>query len=524
MSAEAKVGLLVIVVALLAVGTAIFLSGVLRDIGAYRITVMFENVYGLDRGASVRLRGVTVGQVREVTLEGHPEFPDKQVAVLCTIRPETVIYKEDTFMVVQGALVGDKYLSITQLPEQKGRHRLEDGAVVGGSGASGAEIVMDEAQRLLTTARTAVQSVDAMLGDEAVQENVKATVANLRAASESVVAIADATTRVVQGVARAESVNEARLSEMMQNLVAASEDIAVTTQRVQDMVALTPVPAQIAAAGENIVEASESVAAMAEETRARVADLSVDADLEATMASLREASESLREMSANAAEITGDEQMREDLRTTAENVREATESLRSAAQRVDELVGDEQINEDVRATISTVRETAESGREAIGRADRIMTDIEGTLETVRRTQELVTDIQARPYVQLIQAREGGFRADAAFDVRGNPEATAFWRVGLRDVGSSDSLDLQFAQQRGRDVFRAGLIGGSLGVAYDWREGDRLGVQAEAYDPNDLRLDLRLRMSVRRDYDLLLGLDRAFDRNDPTIGVGYWTDF
>ena len=149
--------------------------------------------------------------------------------------------------------------------------------------------------------------------------------------------------------------------------------------------------------------------------------------------------------------------MRENLRVTTENVREATASLRSAAQHVDELVGDEQINEDIRATVSVVRETAESGRETIGRADSLMTDLESTLQSVRHTQEAVANIEARPYVQLIQARDGGFRADTAFDVRRRPDATAFWRLGLRDIGESDRLDLQFARQYGPNVFRAGLI-------------------------------------------------------------------
>lgn len=524
MSAEAKVGLLVIVVALLAVGIAVFLSGALRDIGTYKVTVMFANVHGLGSSASVRFGGVSVGEVREVAYEPNDDFPSKPVAVVCRIRPGTDLYATDDFMVRQGALVGDKYVSITRPEGVKLGRQLQDGDVVGGSGVSSAEMVMDEAQQLITTARTAIESVNLVIADQQVQENVKATVANLRTATERVVVIADAATRVVEGVARAEGANEARLAEIMGNLVAASEDIATTTQRVQDMVALTPVPAQIAAAGENLVEASRTVASIAEDARTRVADLSVDADLEAATANLREASENLREMSASAAELAGDQQLRADLQATAENVREATQSLRSAAERADELLRDEQINQDLRATISTVRETAESGRQAIDRADRIMTDLEGTLQTVRRTQELVTDIQARPYVQLIQALDGGFRADAAFDVRGNPQASAYWRLGLRDVGNRDALNLQFAQQLGRDVFRAGLIGGSLGVAYDWHERSRLGVQAEAYDPNDLRLDLRLRLSVQRDYDLLLGLDRALDMNDPVVGVGYRTRF
>lgn len=524
MSPEAKVGLLVIVVALLAVGVAIFLSGALRNLGAYRITVMFADVQGLGKSASVRLGGVNIGTVLEVKIAPNPNFRDKPAAVVCLIREDTPLYTSDEFTIRQGALVGDKYLSISRREKTPTGRRLVEGDVVAGAGATGAEVVLEEAQRLLETARTAADSVNQLISDQAVQENVKATVANLRAATERVVVITDAATGVVDRIARAESANEARLNEIMQNLVLASEDIAATTQRVENMVALTPLPAQLTAAGENIVRATKEVAAMAEETRARVADLQVDADLEATMASLREAGENLREMSASAAEIVGDEQMRENLRVTTENVREATASLRSAAQHVDELVGDEQINEDIRATVSVVRETAESGRETIGRADSLMTDLESTLQSVRHTQEAVANIEARPYVQLIQARDGGFRADAAFDVRGRPDATAFWRLGLRDVGESDRLDLQFARQYGPNVFRAGLIAGNLGLAYDWHQGRRVGVQAEAYDPNDLRLDLRLRLAIKRDYDLLLGLDQAFDRNDPIVGVGYWTDF
>ncbi len=526
MSAEAKVGLLVIVVALLAAGVAIFLSDALRAWRAWEIVVQFANVHGLRKGDSVRLRGHPIGRVKQVEISPHARFPGKDVAVTCTIfDPNAILYSTDSFTITQGALVGDKHLAITQ-PEgaRPERARLTDGDVVGGAPGSTAEVIMDETRLLLEAARTAIESVKGVLADAQMQEDLKSTVGNLRAATERAVALSARAVEVVDTFARAGHANEARLAAIMDNLIAASDDIATTTQRVHDMVAITPVPAQVAAAGENLVRASEDLAAIAENARARVEESTIDEDVERAVANLQEASENIREMSASAAELAGDEQLSADIRATMENARAASESLREAAAHAESLLGDEQINEDLRATVASLRDTAETSTETMQRADRVMTNIESTMETVRRTQEIVTDIDTRARVQFRQAIDGGFRADAAFDLRPEPESRAAWRIGLRDIGDGDTLDLQYSERRADDVVRAGLFGGSLGVGYDWNEWSNMGLEGELSNPDDLRLDLRLRLSVQREYGLLLGLEDAFDDADPLVGFRYTSQF
>ncbi len=522
MSAEAKVGLLVIVVVLLALGIAVFFSGVLQRLGTYRITIYFKDVQGLDPAARVRLGGVTIGSVEEVKIESHPDFPGKPVAVVCRIKPDTILYQSDQFMIRQSALVGDKYVAIDRPEKVPGgtRKRLADGARVAGGGISSSEAVMDEARILIKTARSAIESIDSILGDAEMHKDIKNMVANLRAATERVVLMSDKAIEIVDNATRASQLSEAQIAAVMSNLVQASEDIAQTTQRIQEMIKLTPVPAQLATAGENIVRASDDLAALAASARERVESSTVDQDIEAILADLRETSANIRELSASTAELAADEQLADDIRTAVANVREATESLKAAAASAESLLGDEQLNEDLQATISALRETAEASTGTIARADRVMTDIEQTMETVRNTQEIITQVDTRAQVQFLQARDGDFRADAALDIRPRPHQPRAWRLGLRDVGGMDRLDLQYVEGRGSDYLRAGLFGGDLGVAYQWNPWEHVGLEGELYDPKSPQLDLRLRFDLFDDYSLLLGLDRTFDDNDPMFGFRY----
>ena len=71
MSPEAKVGLLVIFVGILAVATGLFLTDLLGNWGAYHVTIQFADVQGLESGAEVRLGGVRIGRVAEVHVDGH---------------------------------------------------------------------------------------------------------------------------------------------------------------------------------------------------------------------------------------------------------------------------------------------------------------------------------------------------------------------------------------------------------------------------------------------------------------------
>lgn len=525
MSAEAKVGLLVIVVALLALGIAVFLSGALRNLGAYQVTVQFADVQGLEEGASVRLGGVPIGRVGRVRLRSHKDFPGKPAAVTLIVEPETILFASDRFEIRQGALVGDKYVSIIRPEDTKGpRKRLDHGSVIGGGGASSAEVVMEEVRELIASARISVDAINAVMTDAELQQDLKSTMSNLRQATERAVLISEKTVEVVNTVARAGRANEQRLAAIMQNLITASAAVESSTRQVQQMLATSPLPAQMAAAGDNVRLATEDIAAIAAEARQTVEDSTIDEDSEAAMANLRSASENLAQVSANIRELSSDEQISSSIRASLENIQRATDALMSASEAAEELMTDEQVNENLRVTIREARSAAESGRETIEQAQRVLSNVEGTMQTVRETQELFTQIDARSRLEFRNIEGEGLRADAGLDIRLKPEDTSYWRIGLRDIEDSPKLDLQYARPTRNDCARVGIFSGQAGIGYEFGCGRGQGIEAELYNIDTPRLDLRYRLSIEDEYRLLFGFERAFHGTNAMFGVRYQSDF
>jgi ABC-type transporter Mla subunit MlaD len=525
MSAEAKVGLLVIVVALLAVGTAVYLSGALRNIGAYEITAQFADVQGLDEGSPVRLSGVTVGRVTRIRLREHKDFPGKPAAVTMTIQADTILYASDRMEVRQGALVGDKYVSILR-PEtvEAPRKRLVDNTVIGGGGASSAEIVLQEVRELIGSARISVDAINSMVTDVAIQEDFRTTVGNLRQATEQAVLITQRTTDVVDTVARAGQANEARLSAIMLNLVDASEAVEASTRQVEQLLVTSPIGAQMAAAGNNIRVASEDLAAVAASVRETAETTTLDDDAEAAMANLRLASENLAQVSSNIEELSSDELMAENIRSSLENIRMATESLQTASEAAEDLMTDEQVNEDLRVAIHESRLAAASGRATIEEAQAALGDVKGTMEIVRNTQKMFTQIDVRSQLEFRHISGEGLRADAAFDIRPDPDSGRYVRFGLRDIEDDPKLDLQLAQPTSAGLARVGLFNGQAGIGYELGAEDKHGIEAELYNLDTPRLDLRYRLSFEEKYRLLFGFERLFHGTDPMVGIRYQGDF
>lgn len=518
MSAEAKVGLLVIFFALLAIGTGLYLTDALGRLGATYLTIQFEDVQGLEAGAPVRLGGVAIGRVTEVLLAPDPKYPTKPAAVKAQINRGVWLYATDVFEIKQGAVVGDKYLAVRRTPRTKPRHRLGSNEVVEGAGASSAEVIMDEARLLIAAARATIESVQAVTVNPKTQQNVRDILNNLNQATARAVIVSDQAIELVGALKRSGQLGEARLGELMDHLVGAADTVETMADRLDGMLKVSPIPAQLTMAGENIRQASEDVAALVAEARRTVEDDQIQDQLSGTVANLNEASANIRAATENVAALTGDEELLSDVRETLENVREASGSLRSAAQAAEDLLGDDQTQEDLRATISSLRRASESGADTVRRADGILSDVERTMAVVRRTQNILSDIEARPLMQIRASAGGGLRGDALFDLRLSPDASDVWRMGMRDVGDTQRLDLLWSHPIGRDVFRAGIIDSQLGVAYDHPIGGNVALEAELYDPDALRLDLGMRWGLWKTYYLLMGVERVAAGTDPYIGV------
>ncbi|MBI4052203.1 MAG: MCE family protein [Elusimicrobia bacterium] len=107
MSTESKVGLFVLV-GLVLLGWTIFLLGDVSLQRHYSMFVYFDDVSGLPNKAVVKLNGVEVGKVKEITLEGT------KAKVELSIQQGVKIYKHAKFRIASTSIIGSKYLAIEQ--------------------------------------------------------------------------------------------------------------------------------------------------------------------------------------------------------------------------------------------------------------------------------------------------------------------------------------------------------------------------------------------------------------------------
>ncbi len=120
----------------------------------------------------------------------------------------------------------------------------------------------------------------------------------------------------------------------------------------------------------------------------------------------------------------------------------------------------------------------------------------------------------------------GGRMDLDLDVFPNRYKDGFWRVGVRDIGGSEKLDLQrgLPLSRRGESLRVGLIEGELGVGYDRQWSRRWLSEADIIDPDKFRLDIRAHYRYDPDWDLVFGMDRVFSGSEPFVGARRHFDF
>ena len=154
LSSEAKVGIFVFIALVILVYMSLRVGGVKfgREEG-YTLIVRMTDAGGLDKNASVKIAGVEVGRVKEITLEDH------KARLKLLIKPDVKIGKDFTAVLKTKGLLGERYIEL--LPGSPAAPPLKDG---------------DEITRVLTY--TDVDTLITMLGD--VTQDVKAVTETLK--------------------------------------------------------------------------------------------------------------------------------------------------------------------------------------------------------------------------------------------------------------------------------------------------------------------------------------------------------
>jgi phospholipid/cholesterol/gamma-HCH transport system substrate-binding protein len=134
-SLEAKVGLLILVAAIL-LGAFLFILGGVSFKDNYSVFIDFDNPGSVQPGAAVRVGGVKVGTVEEVIYLGRRLDPETGRRALVRVRVaihsdvQDTIHDDALFYVASQGVLGEQFIAID--PGTPDHPRLEDGAIVQG--------------------------------------------------------------------------------------------------------------------------------------------------------------------------------------------------------------------------------------------------------------------------------------------------------------------------------------------------------------------------------------------------------
>jgi phospholipid/cholesterol/gamma-HCH transport system substrate-binding protein len=157
MSQPFRLGLfLLATLAILAVGVFLVGRQESKFESNYRVRSEFQNVAGLNEGASVRVGGIHKGTVRTITL---PKRPDGKVTVTMDLAKETEnIVKKDSVASIQSeGLLGDKYVEISF--GSVDAEKIKNGQTIQSEPPFDISDLFQKANQLLDSSRGAMQSI-----------------------------------------------------------------------------------------------------------------------------------------------------------------------------------------------------------------------------------------------------------------------------------------------------------------------------------------------------------------------------
>lgn len=520
LSSEAKVGIFVLVFVLIVGVIAMYLGDFWVRATSYRVTVYFRDVQGLPAGAEVRFAGVRIGKVVAVTLEDNPSFVGRPAAVRMAIMRDTVLYKSDQFLVMQGALLGDKYVEVRRSPKRPAA-KLVRGASVAGSDSANLAGLAEEVRSLVREARQTLTAVRGLVANDFNREALRQILTNVVLATRRAEALAREGLEMAALLKRAAGQSAPEAVAMAKNLRQTSESVKSTAQLVRMILATSPIPAELAVASTNARKTSEDLAAMSANLRAVLADPATRGKLEGLLENMRQSSENLSRLTGRAEAFLADGQVEADLKAALAKLRQSADSVAAITTKAEVLFTDPQVSEDLRATVKGARQVTETAVQAVGKAERSLDRVDRTMDRLTELTDSVRPDDVRTRTTLEANSRFGLRLDVGVDLQYGKDYNDFWRVGIRDLGDAETLQLQRSLPLGPgNRVRLGVLGNKLGVGYDFWLDRRLAIETDLWDPNQRRLDVRGTYRLTPYSDLLFGVTDVAQGTDPFVGMRY----
>jgi len=250
-SVEIRVGIFVAVCLALLAGL-IWKFGKYEPItrNTYDLTVVFPNVGGIVKDASVLYGGIVVGKVRDIRLDQEGLLKvDVKLAIFNGVK----IRRDAKFVINQSGLLGDRYVDV--IPQGGTAEFLKPGAVVQGSSSvdlseaiRGVVDVLHQAAGTIERVDKAIRRIDETVLSHETLEHASAAIANVDAATSNTVALTLSVRSVVEE-------NRGKVDNTLAKFSEAADNFNKTSQSVDDLVAANQ--GDIRATTKNLAESAE---------------------------------------------------------------------------------------------------------------------------------------------------------------------------------------------------------------------------------------------------------------------------
>lgn len=153
-----------------------FVGGISIFKQGYFITLKFNYVSILDKGAPVRMAGVRVGEVKDVVLKFDPETKKNRVFTKVFLNEGTQVRENYTFSVQGTFILSEPHIEITPIPGEL--PLVKPGAVLEGIGPVPVDELIARSMRIAEQMEAILVQVRSMTDDKEMTDALKVMVVN----------------------------------------------------------------------------------------------------------------------------------------------------------------------------------------------------------------------------------------------------------------------------------------------------------------------------------------------------------
>jgi len=178
LSAETKVGIMMVVVLVLIVVLVFGVGGMDLFAGGKEIKVMFDSTSGVAAGSAVELAGVSCGTVKDISFMDIVEDGKPKTLVVATLKVKdtTQIHADSQIYISSSGMLGEKYVNITT--GTPGSALAPANMVFRGTDLSDISILITKVNQLAEGLQLSLKGINEILDPETIKD-VKGTMASL---------------------------------------------------------------------------------------------------------------------------------------------------------------------------------------------------------------------------------------------------------------------------------------------------------------------------------------------------------